>query len=109
MAWPDSYDGVITGQPYTNNTEYIDASFATAWATIIQNIEAGIGYGSGSVDAKPRYSDALSAGLHHGYSTHLLHRAETGTSKRHFRGLSIQRQATSSQSVLQQALGTAGS
>jgi microcystin-dependent protein len=44
------------GIPYTDNTEYIFAAYATAWANAITAIEGVIGFGSGTSPLNPLYS-----------------------------------------------------
>jgi len=61
MSWPANYSASFPGQPYTDNTEYVLAAYATSWVQAIQDLQAGIGYGSGASDANPVYSVAFNA------------------------------------------------
>jgi hypothetical protein len=71
-TWPAAYDATFPGWPYQDNTEYVLADYANSWVSAIQQIETGLGSGTGtavSTTSSPSFTYATSPLTSTAYST----------------------------------------
>lgn len=71
-TWPAAYDATFPGWPYQDNTEYVLAAYANSWVSALQQIETGLGSGTGtavSTTSSPSFTYATSPLTSAAYST----------------------------------------